>query len=301
MRAATSPTPGTDVSSNHQGRHGQALLLRQPQPAPAAPAAVRGCLQLRPPAQDPAQPHDLRVRLPDLDESARTLQPRSVTPHAGTEHRVRAVAPSFSPAVSPYAPACIFGTKPLTAASKLDCANNCSSGRSARNHGDLRHLRAPVRGCWGGSEGHARHRGEADRGPGVIGSQTWTIKSIRGATRPKKYNLFNRHAETLTFSVIHLFPRTSGGVPEFVTRPISATPIIIVPRTRGPEVHPKAASTCRSGQPAGFRLTRQSGRHVRVPPPASRWVHGRANVPRRYCSDPLPSRRRRGARADRSP
>ena len=51
-------------------------------------AALRGRLQPRPPAQDPARPHALRVRLPSLDERARSVQARPVTPHPGTIHLV---------------------------------------------------------------------------------------------------------------------------------------------------------------------------------------------------------------------
>ena len=42
-----------------QGRDRQALPLREPRPTPGAPAALRGCLQPRPPAQGPARSHAL--------------------------------------------------------------------------------------------------------------------------------------------------------------------------------------------------------------------------------------------------
>jgi IS30 family transposase len=64
----------------------KALPLRHARPAQGAPAALRGRLQPRPPPQDAARPHALRVRLPRLDQRARPVQARPVTPHPGTVH-----------------------------------------------------------------------------------------------------------------------------------------------------------------------------------------------------------------------
>lgn len=54
-------------------------------PRRVAAAPVRGGLQPRPPAQNTAWPHALRIHLPP-DDRDRTLLAQSVTPYARTEH-----------------------------------------------------------------------------------------------------------------------------------------------------------------------------------------------------------------------
>ncbi len=71
---------------HHQGRHRQALPLRQPRRAAAAPPALHRRLQPWPPAQDPARPHTLRLRRSHLDRRPKPIQNRSVSPHFETKH-----------------------------------------------------------------------------------------------------------------------------------------------------------------------------------------------------------------------
>lgn len=78
--------PGREDEPDHQGRHGQALLLRQPRSASTTPRRLRRSLQLRPQAQDPQGPHALRVHLQNMGRPARTLQVKSDPANAGTKH-----------------------------------------------------------------------------------------------------------------------------------------------------------------------------------------------------------------------
>lgn len=50
---------------------------------------VRGGLQIRAPAQVPARPDALRIRLPELRKTAQPDQAQSDTLHAGTEQPAR--------------------------------------------------------------------------------------------------------------------------------------------------------------------------------------------------------------------
>jgi len=80
---------GRTDEPDDQGRDRQALPLRQP-PSPAgALGPVRGRIQSCAAAEDPAWPDTLRVHPPGLDEGARPLQARSVTPHPGIIHPIR--------------------------------------------------------------------------------------------------------------------------------------------------------------------------------------------------------------------
>ena len=78
---ADQATPSLDERSgrahepHHQGRHRQALPLRQPRPAQAAPRRLRRRLQLRPAPEDAEGPHALRVHLQALDERTRNGSP----------------------------------------------------------------------------------------------------------------------------------------------------------------------------------------------------------------------------------
>ena len=95
---------GPTSSPDDQGGHRPPVLLRHARPAPGAPHAVPGRLQLRPAAEDPARPHALRVRVQELDGTARAVHPRSDPRHRGTEHLVPAVSrPTSFSGRFPYA------------------------------------------------------------------------------------------------------------------------------------------------------------------------------------------------------
>ena len=80
--------PSRANEPDDQGRHGQALPLRQPRAAERTPRDLHPRLQLRPSIKDAQWSHPVRVHLPMLDKTTRTVQQRSNPSNNGTEHLV---------------------------------------------------------------------------------------------------------------------------------------------------------------------------------------------------------------------
>ena len=78
--------PSRTHEPHHQGCDRQTIPLRRPPAAPGAPRAVPGRIQSRTQTQSPERPHTPQLCLQDLVRTARTIQPKPVSPHAGTEH-----------------------------------------------------------------------------------------------------------------------------------------------------------------------------------------------------------------------